>query len=113
MNEQDFLELLAPIFTDNAQIDISISIRDLWFIDSVLALGWRHPDITLHQKNWMLHLHDQIIIPILEKYPQAKDLIAAGWDTNMDVAQDPDKRASLNEQYRQMSKRYLRKTGRT
>lgn len=112
MDEQDYLNLLKPIFEDDNRITMSISIRDLWFIDSVLALGWRHPDLSDHQKNWMEHIHFQLEEAILAIHPEAKELFKAGWDTAMDVPLDRERTERINEQMRTLGKKYLRKTGR-
>lgn len=112
MNEQHFLDVLGKIFLDEQPLDIHISIRDLWMIDTALSVVCRHPDVSLHQKNWMMHLHDQLIVPILERHPEAKELIEAGWDETKDVAPDPEQRARIDAQYKAMERKYLRKTGR-
>lgn len=112
MNEEHDLPILAEIFKDDTTLTFHISIRDLWFLDSVLALSWRHPDLSLHQKNWMEHLHWQLIPPILEAHPEAKDLLNAGWDTSQDRPLDKKRTEAINQQYRDMEKKYLRKTGR-
>jgi hypothetical protein len=112
MNEQEFMKQLAPIMTDERMLEIHISIRDLWFVDSVLSLAWRHPDLSLHQRNWIDHLHNQIVPAILEVHPEAAELLKAGWDVSMDQPIDRNLTEKLNEEYRRMEKKYLRKTGR-
>lgn len=112
MDEQEFMKQLAPIMADDTPVHTSITIRDFWFLDSILSLAWRHPDLSLHQKNWIMHLHLQIIVPILERYPDAKPLIEAGWNTEMDVPIDRNQTERVNQEMVRLSKRLLRKTGR-
>lgn len=112
MDEQEFLKQLAPIMADETPIQTTITIRDFWFMDSVLSLAWRHPELSLHQKNWIMHLHLQIITPILDRYPEAKPLIESGWNTEMDVKIDRNQTERINQEMIRLQKRYNRKTGR-
>lgn len=113
MDEQDFLKILQPIFADNSQIPLLVSVRDLWLIDSALAVTCRHPAISTMQRDWMLHIHTQIEAAIIERYPAAKEIILAGWDESRDVLDDPAERQLREDAYSEFLKKVRQKGGDT
>lgn len=111
MDEQAFLKQLAPIMADETPVFVSITIRDFWFMDCILSLAWRHPDLSFHQKNWIMHLHLQIIVPILERYPEAKPLIESGWNTDLDMPIDRNQTERINQEMIRLQRKWNQENG--
>lgn len=84
MNESQFIAQTARVMQDRTPLNVHIEIRQAWLIVSVLQLAWRHPNLSEPMRASLVEIADQFQIPIVERHPDAEELLQMGWYTEND-----------------------------
>jgi len=85
MNEQEYLEISAPIMRDKRPLSVNIQIRDAWILVGGLQLATRHPELTEPMKSMLGVIARHFQGAITRLYPEAQPLLEMGWDSEYDV----------------------------
>ena len=104
MDEQFFMEQTRRVMSDNTPLPVTINIQEAWLLISGLQLASRHPGISPYMKSALENIGRQFQQAIVERHPQAAELIEFGWNPEMDVPQEhvyvsPAARQRLMDEY--------------
>lgn len=96
-NEEEFIQQVAHIMSDETPLDLKIRIRELWLVISALQLANRHPGISQFMTDALEYIARQFQDIIEDHHPEACQLIEMGWHSEHDVDKYGNPAPSLKE----------------
>lgn len=85
MNEEArFMKVTREVMTDEALLQVNISIKEAWLLTSALQLATRHPGVKGKMKKSIVDIAKQFEQAIIDLHPEAAEPLALGWDPNRD-----------------------------
>lgn len=79
-----FMKVAGEVMADTEPLTVHITIAQAWTLIAALQLAWRHPHIEAQLKARIRDLTREFQTAIIERHPQADDLIQMGWDKRHD-----------------------------
>ena len=87
-NEQEMMQIITQIMTDDQVFPMTIDVRAAWLILSSLQLTVRHPGTSSWLDTQIIQIGRTFQERLVELHPEIEPIAEMGWDGQYDVSHE-------------------------